>query len=322
MNRPVTHLLRRSLLLLVLLFALDRLLGAGLERMYYQQKHGDDQVTLYTLDSTREDLLVFGSSRASHHYHTRVLEEELGISAYNCGRDEMGISYSAAIIPLVLQRYTPKYIIIEVIPTELATWGKAISERHIATVLLPLAYKYPSLWKTIAYADKSDVYKAAVSRVYPYNSMIGAFVQNTYTKYGHQTDLGYEPLYKQIDSVKFTKPTWESFDHATDVNAALAERFTELLDTAAAHGVNVFVTISPFYFYQDLSHNKSLKALEMLCAAHGAHFMSFAYDPRFVQRPRLFNDDLHLNDSGARIYSKIVADTLRKMGVGKTVTVP
>lgn len=322
MNRPLIHLLRRSLVLLVLLFALDRMLGAGLERMYYKQKHGDDQVTLYTLDSTKEDLLVFGSSRASHHYHTRVLQEELGISVYNCGRDEMGISYSAAVIPLVLQRYTPKYILIEVIPTELATWGKDISERHIATVLLPLAYKYPDLWKTIAYSDKTDVYKAAVSHTYPYNSMIGAFIQNTYTNFGHHTDLGYEPLYKQIDSVKFRNPTWESFDHATDVNAALSRRFTDLLDTAATHGVQIFVTISPFYFYQDLSQNKSLKALETLCAEHGARFINLSYDPRFVQRPRLFNDDLHLNDSGAKIYTRIMADTLRSMGVGKTVTGP
>jgi hypothetical protein len=317
MKKSVIHLLRRSLILLVILFALDRLIGAGLERMYYKQKHGDDQVTLYTLDSTKEDLLVFGSSRASHHYNVEEMERELGVSAYNCGRDEMGVSYTAAMLPLVMNRYKPKYVLIEVLPTELATWGKDVSERHIATVLMPLAYRHPSLWQTIAYADKYEVYKAAVSRIYPYNSMIAAFVQNTYTHFGHSSDRGYEPLYKSIDTNVYSRPIWKSFDHAVNVDTSLQRRFTGLLDFAASQGVQVYVMISPFYFYQDLSGNKSFQGLKELTAAHGAHLMDFSYDPRFVKHPSLFNDDVHLNDTGARLYTRIVADSLRSLGLGQ-----
>src|ERR1044071_8501928 len=104
MRHPVTRLLRRSLILLLILVVADRLIGAGLERMFYRQHHGDDAVTGYTLDSTKEDLLVFGSSRASHHYHTRLLERELGVSVYNCGRDEMGITYTTAVLPVIYKR--------------------------------------------------------------------------------------------------------------------------------------------------------------------------------------------------------------------------
>ena len=315
MRNPVVRLLRRSLILFAILFVADRLIGAGLERMFYRQKHGDDAVTLYTIDSTKEDLLVFGSSRASHHYHTSLLEEELGLSVYNCGRDEMGISYTAAVLPLIYKRYTPSYIIVEVLPTELATWGKDISERHIATVLLPFANRYPSLWQTVAYAGKDEVYKSAVSKIYPYNSLIGAFIQNTYTHFGHSTDRGYEPLYKTIDSANYTKPQWKSFNNAAGVDAALRERFISLLDTAASHGTRVFVVVSPFYFSQDLSRNESFLALQAVCAAHGATFMDWSFDPRFVRHPKLFNDDVHLNDSGAKVYTRIVADTLRKSGI-------
>ena len=69
----------------------DRLIGAALERGFYRQQHGDDIVTRYVLDSTREDLIVFGSSRASHHYKTRLAEQKLGFPVYNGGRDNMAL---------------------------------------------------------------------------------------------------------------------------------------------------------------------------------------------------------------------------------------
>jgi hypothetical protein len=313
MRNPVIRLLRRTLILLAILVVADRLIGAGLERMFYQQHHGDDAVTRYTLDSTKEDLLVFGSSRASHHYHTRMLEEALGVSVYNCGRDEMGISYTTAVLPLVYKRYTPKYLIVEVLPVELANQGRDVSERHVSTVLLPFAHKYPELWEAVAYAGKDEVYKSAISKIYPYNSLIGAFIQNTYTHLGHKTDRGYEPLLNSIDSAHYTKSYWKSFSKSVGVDAVLAARFTAILDTAAQHGTKVFVMISPFYFAQDISQNESLRALKTICAQHGAGFMDWSFDPRFVRHPRIFNDDLHLNDSGARMYTRIIADTLRKL---------
>jgi hypothetical protein len=315
MRNPVLRLLRRALILLAILAAADRLIGAGLERMFYRQRHGDDVVTRYTIDSTKEDLLVFGSSRASHHYDTRLLEQELGMSVFNCGRDEMLITYTAAVLPLIYKRYTPSYVIIEVLPTELAPWEKAISDQRIATVLLPFANRHPDLWQTVAYAGQDEVYKSAVSKIYPYNSLIGAFIQNTYTHFGHSTDRGYEPLYKTIDSATYTKPLWKSFNNAVGLDAALAERFASLLDTAASHGTRVFVIVSPFYFSQDISKNESFLALQSLCVEHGATFMDWSFDPRFVRHPKLFNDDVHLNDSGARVYTRIIADTLKKCGV-------
>lgn len=315
MRSPVTYLVRRSLILLAVLVAADRLIGAGLEAMFYRQHHGDDVVTRYTLDSTKEDLLIFGSSRASHHYHTRMLDSILGLSVYNCGRDEMGVTYTTAVLPVIYQRYTPEYVILEILPIELANTGKELVERHISTVLLPFANRHPTLWETVAYAGKDEVYKSAVSKIYPYNSLPGAMIQNTYTGFGHQTDRGYEALYKSIDSAVYTKSYWESFDKSIGVNPELAHRLMAALDTAAAHGTRAIVVMSPFYFPQDVGRNASYNAIRDICAGRQVPLFNFGLDPRFVLHPHLFNDDLHLNDAGARIYSRIIADTLRKTGI-------
>ncbi len=312
-KHPVIRLLTRSLILLAILVLADRLIGAGLERMFYRQERGDEIVTRYTLDSTREDVLIFGSSRASHHYNSRLMDSLLGASVFNCGRDEMGISYTTALVPLVYKRYSPKLIIVEVLPTELSAVGKEAEIQRISTRLIPYANRHPELWQAVAYAGKPEVYKAAVSKIYPYNSLIGAIFQNTYTHLAHVTDRGYEPLYAEIDSATFRPTRWMDMDKLTGVDPTLAQRYTSMLDSAAAHGTRVCVVISPFYYPLRIPGNESYLALPELAAHHGALFLDWSRDPRFLMHPALFNDDVHLNDRGARLFTSLMADTLRKI---------
>lgn len=314
-SHPVARLLKQALILLLILVMADRAIGAWLEHMFYKQKHGDEIVTRYTLDSTKEDVLIFGSSRASHHYNSVLLDSLLGMSVYNCGRDEMGVTYTAAMVPIIYKRYTPKCIIIDLQPTELSGVGRDVEIQRISTRLIPYANRHPDLWQTVAYAGKIEVYKAAISKIYPYNSLIGAIIQNTYTNLAHATIRGYEPLQGKIDSVHYQPTHWVDIKELRGVDSTLAKRFTSLLDNAAAHGTKVFVVISPFYYPLATEGNESYKALPELSATHGAFFLDWSRDPRFLKHPDLFYDDVHLNDKGARLYSSIIADTLKKLGI-------
>lgn len=316
-STPLLRLLRNSILLLLILVVADRLLGTWLEHAFYKQKHGDDVVTRYTLDSTREDLLVFGSSRASHHYDVLMLDSLLQMSVYNCGRDEMGITYTSAVFPYAIERHKPKYVLIEVLPTELSAVGKSVEIQRIATRLLPFAHRHPGLWPAIAAAGKMEVYKAWVSKIYPYNSLIGSIIQNTYTDFVHQTIRGYEPLHGAIDSATFKPTHWMNMKSLTGVDSALKARLVSVLDLAAENGIQAFVVISPFYYPLHIDGNDSYEALPHIAAAHGAGFLDWSKDPRFQMHPELFYDDVHLNDSGARLYSGIIADTLKKLGISR-----
>ncbi len=314
-SNPLIHLLRQSLLLLLILFAADRTLGWWLEHTFYLQKHGDDVVTRYTLDSTREDLLVFGSSRASHHYNTLMLDSLLDMSVYNCGRDEMGITYTSGVIPYAFERKAPKCIIVEVLPTELSGVGKATEIQRISTRLIPFAHRHPGLWPTVAAAGKMEVYKAAVSKIYPYNSLIGSIIQNTYTNLVHQTIRGFEPLHGAIDSATFKPTHWMNMRELTGIDSALKARMIFILDYAREHGTQAIVVISPFYYSLDIAGNESHEMLPELAAKHGAFFLDWSQDPRFLMHPKLFYDDVHLNETGARLYTQIIADTLKKLGI-------
>ena len=43
------------------------------------------------MELTKADLLVFGSSRANHHYVPEVFEDSLKLTFYNTGKDGSGI---------------------------------------------------------------------------------------------------------------------------------------------------------------------------------------------------------------------------------------
>lgn len=311
MKHQVVYLLQRCLVLLAILVLADRLIGAGLERVFYKQRHGDDIVTRYALDSTNEDLLIFGSSRASHHYKTAQAEQALGMKVYNCGRDNMAVTYSATVLPYVLRRHAPQYVIVDVLPSELCGVGKDVTNQRISTVLLPYAHRHPDLWPTIALGGNMEVMKAAVSKIYPYNSLIGTIVQNTYTSIGHSTEKGYEPLSGSIDPNHYTTPVFNKYEDLKGVDTTIVDKLRKIVWMAKQHNTMPIIVISPFYFEQNVAGNESYQALHILAREWEFELYDFTADQRFIGHPDLFYDELHLNDKGATLFTKIITDTLK-----------
>lgn len=305
MQQQLLRFLKNALLLLVLLFAADRLIGMGLERLFYKQQHGDDANTMYVLGEAKEDILIFGSSRASHHYQSTLIAQQTGMSCFNAGRDEMTITYMNALLPEIYKRYTPKLLVLEIVPTELSAGpDNAVVYQRISTVLLPFAHRYPTVKPTVALVGDTELWKLRASHIYPYNSLIGSMVQNTYTQLGHFSEKGYEPLYASIDSANYTKPMWGDFTARTGVDSLQQATLQAIINTTKAHGSRLVVVISPFYFPHTLAGNDSYDHIKKLTAANNIPFYDFSADSSFVLHPQLFKDDVHLNDSGARLFTQ------------------
>ena len=57
----------------------------------------------YICDKSVDDILIFGSSRAVHHYNSSMIEDSLGMSCYNCGDDGNGIILSYGRLSMISQ---------------------------------------------------------------------------------------------------------------------------------------------------------------------------------------------------------------------------
>lgn len=190
----------KIILLLVILFFVDELTGHLFKYMQYHSKGGDTGRMTYIADSMNEDILIFGSSRAIHHYDPKILEDSLQLSCYNCGRDGNGIIFSYGMYRLFRDRYSPKIIIYDVIQNfDLIDEGN--NEKYLDW--LRYFYDKPGIDSIFADIDRSERYKM-IPQMRRYN---GKFIQITsdYIR-PQQSDIkGYRPLegimkYEPIES--------------------------------------------------------------------------------------------------------------------------
>lgn len=100
-------------LLLIFTVLLDFAFGRLYEGLYFSEKSRQNDRRIHSVLGTHEDILIFGSSRALHHYNPKIIEDSLGMSCYNVGSGGQNIYYHLALLEATLERYTPKIAILE-----------------------------------------------------------------------------------------------------------------------------------------------------------------------------------------------------------------
>ena len=71
----------------------------------------------------------------------------------------------------------------------------------------------------------------------------------------------------------------------------------------------LFFTISPFYFQQEVSLNYA--PIKHLCEKYNVPFIEYD-DKAFIENIDLFSDSSHLNDKGATLYSQMIAHFVKE----------
>ena len=167
-EREHPHFLVKLFLFLIIVFLLDFATGSILKYLYYKQDSGLLYRTTYAIDSTKADVLIFGASRANHHYYPGAFEKRLHMSCYNAGRDGNDIFYHYAILQGVLKRYTPKIAILDFAREE---FFKNQESYDRLSSLLPYYDRHPEMRSIIQLKSPYEKYKL-LSKIYPYNSLI------------------------------------------------------------------------------------------------------------------------------------------------------
>jgi hypothetical protein len=311
--KAVGKLLRHSALLLIVLFAADRLIGMWLEHSFYRQRHGDDVVSTYVLEQAKEDVIIMGGSKASHDYKAAAIEKESGMSCFDGGRDNMDIIYTESMLASMLQRHAPKVLIIDVTHLDLADYGSGRRDniQRLSTALLPYVNKHPELLPTVSLADRLEPVKAAISHVYPYNSLIGSIVQNTYTSFGHESEKGYEPLFRSIDSNTYKVPLWGWNVARAPVYPRSVAALNHVIRMSKDRNIRLIAIVSPFYFPLEIQQTEGYRLMQQTVISNGFEFYDFSRSRDFLHRPHYFDDDVHLNDSGAAAFSRQISGILR-----------
>ena len=305
MKKPYQFFFMKLLFLLLVLVLLDYTLGRVMQYYYFKQESGELYRITYSLEKTNEDILIFGSSRANHHYHPWVFEKEMHLTCYNTGRDGEHIFYQYAMLKGVLKRYTPKIIIFDFISAEFIREHESYD--RIST-LLPYYSSHPEIRSIIRLKGPYEKYKL-FSRLYPYNSvMFQVALGNTnYKKSKHEDIKGYLPMTNVWDRPIKTITYPEHYQ----VDSVKMHVFESIVKECVQSGTRLYVICSPYYFHPT-NRDYSIVLGEQIAKKYNVDFFDFSNDSTFTNNQKLFNDFAHMNDKGARLFTDKVISLITK----------
>ena len=167
-SKDAVQVLKKICIIIFLVFMIDRGVGLILKYFYFHQEYGESSRTTYVIDSTLADIIILGSSRANHGYVPEVFEETISYTCYNAGRAGCFFLFNYATFKAITERYDPKLIIFDIIPTDLS-YNRIGYER--LSLLLPYCQQHPEIERIINLRGPLEKVKQ-ISAIYPYNSFI------------------------------------------------------------------------------------------------------------------------------------------------------
>ena len=297
MKHPLLYFLLRFALLFLVLVICDFGLGRLLQHYYFTQTSGAAARTTYAMEEITAEGLIFGSSRASHHYVPEILSSQLNMGFYNTGRDGNYIFYNLAVLRTILKRYTPEIIILD---ANVDIFHKTPANYDRLASLLPYYETHEEIRSIVELRSRFEKWKL-YSRIYPYNSLLGSIaIRNLESGKQATEGDGYVPIYDQWEYD--IKP--KEFSHKV-LDEKLIDGFRSFVQEARDAGSEVFVIISPFYATYD--EVPGLPLIEKICQEEGVHFKDDAQSEFFLSRGELFGDYAHLNHEGAMLFSEQIA---------------
>lgn len=282
-------------------FVIDLAFGAACRYLNVHAKGGDTanhyEITMHRTDS----ILVLGSSRAIHHYDPKILEDSLGVTAYNCGLDANGILFQYGRLAMMMERYTPKMIIYDAIPQ----FDIAIKDdpaKYLAW--LKRWYGHPavdSIFNDVAAEEKFKM----ISNLYQYNE---AFIQMLSDNVHPQQKIAYKG-YKPLEGVMNYNPVLTP-EEIVEWHPLKLKYFKKLISLCKTNDIKLVMVYSPWYGKKS---SESYTRLTQLCKDNNIPVIDFYANGNINDSTHLFTDQSHLNIDGATKFTKVLISELRKV---------
>lgn len=295
----------KTVLFFVLIAIIDVFSGKTFAYLIENAKGGDNWRNNFICNSLRDDILVFGSSRAMHHYNPVIISDSLNLSCYNCGQDGNGIILNESRYQLILQRYKPKIVVYDVI----ADFDLIVKDdNHKYFKWLKAYYDRTGIPEVFEAVDSTEKYKM-LSQMYRYNSnciQIFADYIHPITENGIR---GFRPRNIEFDTMKVGKSVVPKIPVFDSLKISYIKKMVEeSVDTKL-----IFV-VSPFWNGADTTPYQPIRDI---CKEKNIPFLDFSNNPKYVHNNMFFYDGSHLNARGADEFTRDFIKELRKREILK-----
>lgn len=252
----------------------------------------------YIANRANEDIIILGSSRATHHYVPQIIEDSLGVSCYNCGEEGNGIVLAYGRFKMLTNRYKPKLIIYEMTPSY--DFGASEPNKKYLGYLRPYYDKEGIKSLFDIFDDEFSSLKMR-SRMFQNTSRLLPNVADNLLFRDNRS--GYSPLYGIIETNKNKK---DSSDVKLKIDSLKLSYVERIIIEAQNEGIPIIFTISPMF--GGISDISSYSPEMELCNKYGVTCYNFINYHEFANKVVYFQDEAHMNNDGAIAYSRFIVD--------------
>lgn len=290
---------------IVTICALDYVLGVFFDRFIMTTAlPGDYETVDYILrGDNNNDIVVLGSSVALNGIKTKIVEDSIGVTAYNAGANGQTFPYYLTLLKALIANHAPNKVILGVNPNVLADDGigarynflvpyyglgisdideRLVSRRTFDKLFLKSnAYKLNTIWFRIL------LYHFVEAGIKGENGFIGKPVP---------------PSYPQKD---------------TEIIPMLSdERKQELIEfirLCKDNDIDLIIIFTPQYHHWANSDNTSnvVYMTTKIASQYDVRVYNDLQIEPFASDSTLFYDDEHLNINGAAVYTNVIINRLK-----------
>lgn len=289
---------------IVLLVLMDLCIGGASAWLYHRSKYGIFHRQQYVLNESKDDIIILGSSRASHHYVPSIFSDSLGMTCYNAGSEGMCIYYHFAMLASMIERcHYPKVIIYDVMDLDAMEHpGPTFTLDAALDRLAPHFGEYKCIDSLFDLKDWKEKLKLQ-SLTYRYNSKLVQSIKCNFIP--SPEDNGYEVVVGELpDNMDFKKAEYND----CELDSQKLRYMQKMVDFAKIHQINMYFVFSPS-FKDDPS--RAYDAVKEIAHRNKIEIIDCYNEPALMKR-ELFRDLMHLNDDGAHVWSSYLAHILKR----------
>jgi hypothetical protein len=292
----------KVLLFFICVAMMDMVFGLFFSFLRAHAKGGSTANCEYIANRANDDIIILGSSRATHHYVPQIIEDSLGLSCYNCGEEGNGIVLAYGRLKMLTNRYNPKLVIYEITPG----YDYGTTEPNSKYLGYLRAY-YCKDGISEVFGDFDDELSSIkmISKMYQNTSrLIPDIFDNLFYR---DNNKGYEPLTGELDLSGFSDT---SNRRPLAVDSLKLSYLQKLIELCQCKNIPLVFMISPWYNKIRNSTTDYEPAIK-LCQFYSIPVYNAINDADFYQYPELFQDVSHLNYVGSELYTKSVISLIK-----------
>lgn len=289
----------KLIIFLTAIIFIDNIAGIAFNYLYKNAKGGYTERNYSIIHRTSEEILLFGSSRTTHHYIPSIISDSTGLSCRNCGIDGMGIILEYGQLQVISERYMPQITVIDIN----APFSIEMNDNTKYLGYLKPESNNKKIAEILEDINLTERYKC-MSNLYVYNSQILKLLADCYSPTILSVDNGYIPIYGITDNFP------SRFDNKSFKEDPIKIKYIEKTINEFKDKTKLIFVISPIIA---ATQTPSIyKRLYSLCQKH--HITLFDYSTSFLSiNKKYWKDSVHLNDEGAKVFTKLFANDLKNI---------